>query len=138
MFLLRKRRGMTLLEIMIVMAIVASLIGVLASQVNSRMKKAKVNQAKIQIGELGKALDMYYTDCNAYPTSAEGLQALATQPSTCSGWGPDPYVKRMPKDPWNSDFIYELNGNTYTLISLGADKKEGGSGNDADISSADL
>lgn len=136
--LLRKRRGMTLLEIMIVMAIVASLIGVLAGQVNSRMKKAKVNQAKIQIGELSKALDMYYTDCSSYPTAAEGLDALVAAPSTCPGWGPDPYVKRKPQDPWKTDFVYEINGNTYNIISLGADKKEGGTGNDADISSAEL
>ncbi|MGE0762068.1 MAG: type II secretion system major pseudopilin GspG [Bdellovibrionales bacterium] len=136
--MLRNRRGMTLLEIMIVLAILASLIGVLASQINSRMKKAKINQAKIQIGELGKALDMYYTDCNAYPTGADGLQALVTQPSSCPQWGPDSYVKKMPKDPWGSDFIYESQGNTYTLISLGADKKEGGSGENADISSQDL
>ena len=136
--MLRNRRGMTLLEIMIVLAILASLIGVLASQINSRMKKAKINQAKIQIGELGKALDMYYTDCNAYPSSAEGLQALVTQPSNCAQWGPDSYVKKMPKDPWGTDFIYESQGNTYNLISLGADKKEGGSGENADISSQEL
>ena len=136
--MLRNRRGMTLLEIMIVLAILASLIGVLASQINLRLKKAKINQAKIQIGELGKALDMYYTDCNAYPSASEGLQALVTQPSNCSQWGPDSYIKKMPKDPWGTDFVYESQGNTYTLISMGADKKEGGSGENADISSQDL
>jgi general secretion pathway protein G len=136
--MIRNQRGMTLLEIMIVLAIVASLIGVLATQINSRMKKAKINQAKIQIGELGKALDMYYTDCNSYPTSAEGLQALVTQSGNCPGWGPDPYLKRMPKDPWGNDFIYDSQGNTFTLISLGADKKEGGAGDATDISSQDL
>jgi general secretion pathway protein G len=136
--MLKNRRGMTLLEIMIVLAIVASLIGVLATQINSRMKKAKINQAKIQIGEIGKALDMYYTDCNNYPTSADGLGALVTQPSSCSGWGPDPYLKRMPKDPWGNEFLYESQGNTFTLISLGSDKKEGGTGDASDISSQDL
>lgn len=135
---IRNQKGMTLLEIMIVLAIVASLIGVLATQINSRMKKAKINQAKIHIGEIGKALDMYYTDCNSYPTTAEGLGALVTQPSGCSQWGPDPYLKRAPKDPWGADYIYESQGNTYVLISLGADKKEGGSGDGADISSQDL
>jgi len=135
---IRNQKGMTLLEIMIVLAIVASLIGVLATQINSRMKKAKINQAKIHIGELGKALDMYYTDCNSYPTTAEGLGALVTQPSTCAQWGPDPYLKRAPKDPWGGDYIYESQGNNYNIISLGADKKEGGSGDGADISSADL
>lgn len=136
--MLRNRRGMTLLEIMIVLAILASLIGVLASQINSRMKKAKINQAKIQIGEISKALDMYYTDCNSYPTGAEGLQALVAQPGGCAQWGPDPYLKRAPKDPWGQDFIYDSQGNTFTIISLGADKKEGGTGDGADISSQDL
>lgn len=135
--MLRNRRGMTLLEIMIVLAILASLIGVLASQINSRMKKAKINQAKIQIGEIGKALDMYYTDCNSYPTSADGLQALVTQPGSCNQWGPDPYLKKLPKDPWGTDFVYESQGNNYTIISLGADRKEGGAGENADLSSAD-
>jgi general secretion pathway protein G len=136
--MIRNRKGMTLLEIMIVLAIIASLIGVLASQINSRMKKAKINQAKIQIGEISKALDMYYTDCNSYPTSADGLQALVTQPSSCPSWGPDSYLKRTPKDPWAREFIYESQGNTFTLICLGSDGKEGGAGDAADISSADL
>ncbi len=136
--MLRNRKGMTLLEIMIVLAILASLIAILAGQISARMKKAKINQAKIQIGEISKALDMYYTDCNSYPTSAEGLGALVTQPSSCSQWGPDPYLRRAPKDPWNSEFVYESQGSNFTIISLGADKKEGGSGENADISSQDL
>ncbi len=134
---MRNRRGMTLLEIMIVLAILASLIGVLATQISGRMKKAQINQARIQIGELSKALDMYYTDCNSYPSTSEGLGALVTQPASCPQWGPDAYVKKMPKDPWGTEFIYESQGSTFTLISLGADKKEGGSGENADISNQD-
>ena len=129
------QKGMTLLEIMIVLAILGGMIAVLAVQVNSRLKAAKIKQAKIQISELGKALDMYFTDCNQYPSSDEGLNALVQAPSSCSNWGPDPYLKKVNKDPWNNDFIYESSGNNYVLRSYGSDRKEGGSGDAADVSS---
>lgn len=133
--MIRNNKGMTLLEIMIVLVILGGLIAILATQVQGRLKKAKINQAKIQISEYGKALDMYFTDCNSYPTTEEGLQALVQAPSTCSNWGPDPYLKKVNKDPWNGDFIYESTGNNYVLKSLGSDRREGGSGDAQDISS---
>jgi general secretion pathway protein G len=133
--MIRNNKGMTLLEIMIVLVILGGLIAILATQVQGRLKKAKINQAKIQISEYGKALDMYFTDCNAYPTTEEGLQALVQAPSSCSNWGPDPYRKKVDKDPWGNDFIYESTGNNYILKSLGSDRREGGSGDAADISS---
>src|SRR4051812_38426368 len=102
----RNEKGMTLLEIMIVLVILGGLIAILATQVQGRLKTAKIRQAKIQISEIGKALDMYFTDCNQYPSTEEGLQALVQAPSTCSNWGPDPYLKKVQKDPWNGDFIY--------------------------------
>jgi general secretion pathway protein G len=127
-------RGMTLIEIVIVVAILASLMAVLGTTVNKRFQKAKVDQAKIQIGEISKALDMYYTDCLSYPQSLESL--LSNTGSSCSNWGPTPYIKKNAlKDPWGVEFIYELQGSTYVLTSLGADKREGGEANDADISS---
>ena len=135
MILIRDQKGMTLLEIMIVMVILGGLIAVLAGQVQGRLKQAKVRQAKIQISEYGKALDMYFTDCNGYPSSEEGLNALMQAPSSCQNWGPDPYLKKLNKDPWNGDFIYESSGNNYVLRSLGSDKREGGTGDAADISS---
>lgn len=137
--MLRNRKGMTLLEIMIVLAILATLIGILASKVTGRLKAANVKQAKIQIAEISKALDLYYTDCNSqYPSSSEGLNALVTQSSSCTQWGPDPYLKKLPKDPWGTPYIYESNGGSYTIISLGADKKEGGTNENADINSQDI
>lgn len=132
------QRGMTLLEIMIVMAILAGLVAALATKVMSSMKKANINKAKIQIGEFGKALDMFYTDCGFYPASDVGLKALLEAQSGCPNWGPEPYVKKVTKDPWNHEYIYESNGNSYKLRSLGSDGKEGGSGDTADISSDDL
>lgn len=133
--MIRNNKGMTLLEIMIVLVILGGLIAILATQVQGRLKKAKISQAKIQIAEYGKALDMYYTDCSHYPSSEEGLQALIEAPSSCSNWGPDPYLKKLTKDPWGYDMVYESQGNTYVLKSLGSDGREGGSGDAADISS---
>lgn len=135
---IRGQQGMTLLEIMIVLVILGSLIGVLAVTVQNRLKKARMNEARIQIGELGKALDMYFTDCGSYPDTGAGLKALVEPQSGCPQWGPDPYIKRVNNDPWGSPLVYENTGSSYVLISLGSDKKQGGSGDAADISSEDL
>ena len=135
--MIRNNKGMTLLEIMIVLVILGGLIAILATQVQGRLKKAKINQAKIQIAEYSKALDLYYTDCNHYPSTEEGMQALITAPSSCSNWGPDPYLKKLTKDPWGYEFQYESQGNAFVLRSLGSDNREGGSGDATDVSSAD-
>jgi general secretion pathway protein G len=133
--MLKNSKGMTLLEIMIVLAILGGLIAILATQVTGRFKQAKIRQAKIQIAEVGKALDMYFTDCNQYPSTEEGLAALVQAPASCSTWGPDAYRKGVEKDPWGNEFIYESTGNNYVLRSLGSDRREGGTGDAADISS---
>lgn len=131
----RNSRGMTLLEIMIVLAILGGIITILATQVTSRLASSRVKQARIHMAQIGNALDMFYTDCAFYP---ESLEALVTAPAECTNWGPEPYLKSMPKDPWGAPYIYENNGSSYVLRSLGADRREGGTGNDADISSEDL
>jgi general secretion pathway protein G len=131
---IRDNKGMTLLEIMIVLVILGGLIAILATSVRGSLKKAKMRQAKIQIAEYGKALDLYYQDCNNYPSAEDGgLEALMKAPASCPNWGPDPYLKKLNKDPWSGDFIYESTGNAYTLKSLGADHREGGDGESADI-----
>jgi general secretion pathway protein G len=135
---IRDQKGMTLLEIMIVLVILGSLIAILATSVQSRLKASKIKTCKIQMAEIGKSLDMYFTDCNQYPSNEEGLQALVQAPSTCSNWGPDPYMKKVSKDPWGGEFIYESTGNNYVLKSLGSDHREGGTGDAADISSDQL
>jgi general secretion pathway protein G len=139
---IKNNRGMTLIEIMIVLVILGSMAAILVTKVTKQLAKARVNEARIQISEIGKNLDQFNTDCGYYPTTDQGLQALITPPTggrTCASWGPDPYIKKMPHDPWTSEFIYTCtDGSHYTLKSLGADKKEGGEGLNADISSDDL
>lgn len=136
---LRSQSGMTLVEIMIVLVIVGGLIAILGNTVIGRLGSAQVKEAQIQIKEIGKSLDMFYADCGFYPSSAQGLQALVESPGDCQNWGPDPYLKKVPRDPWNGDYIYEQKSRSaYTLMSLGADGVEGGEGKDKDISSDDI
>jgi type II secretion system protein G len=78
-------------------------------------------------------LDEFYTDCGRYPTIEEGLQALLVKPPKLKGWGPEPYARALPKDPWGRDWLYQSDGNTFDLISLGKDGREGGVGENADI-----
>lgn len=131
-------RGMTLLEIMVVLVILGGLATVLIGQVMNRLGSANIRSAKIQIGEYVKNLDMYYTDCGSYPTTEEGLKALVEAPASCPNWGPEAYVKDIKPDPWRNELVYESNGGDFVLKSLGKDRREGGSGEAADISSEDL
>lgn len=132
----KNQKGMTLVEIMIVLAILGGLIAVLSSSVVKQLSKARIKEAKIQMSEIGKALDMFYTDCGFYPQ--EGLNDLLEAPSDCKNWGPDAYLPKMPKDPWSHEFEYENSGGSFILRSLGQDGREGGEGEAADISSEDL
>ena len=132
--------GMTLIEIMIVIAIIAGLMAVLGGQVMSSFNKSRVQNTKISMQEIKKALDQYNLSCNSYPTTDQGMMALVKDPGkdVCGNWG-EPYVKeKQLKDQWNHLFLYESDGQKVTLRSLGADGKEGGEGYNADISLDDL
>lgn len=131
----KTQAGMTLLEIMIVLAILALIASVVGPSVLGQLEKAKIKEAKIQISELQKAVDLFYTDCGSYP---KDLDELLNPPSECPNWGPDPYIKKIPKDPWNEEFYYEVDGGSYEIFSFGEDKKEGGTGKAKDLSSNDL
>lgn len=138
---LRNSRGMTLIEIMIVIAIIAGLLAVLGTMAFSRLKEARVSTAKIQMKSIIQALDSYNLACNSYPTTESGLDALVTKPAgdVCANWGPEPYVKKSQLlDPWKKPFIYESDGSTFELKSLGEDRKEGGEGNAKDLLSSEL
>ncbi|WP_413578348.1 type II secretion system major pseudopilin GspG [Bdellovibrio sp. HCB290] len=134
MLAINNRKGMTLIEIMIVLAIIGGISALLLPRLTGSMDKAKVKETKIHMGQISNALQMYYTDCNKYPQTLEGL---TTQDANCSNWGPEPYIKNI-KDRWEHDYVYELNGSEIHLKSFGKDGREGGSGYDADISLDDL
>jgi general secretion pathway protein G len=129
--------GMTLIEIMIVLAIIGTLLTVLATNVMSKLEKSRVANTRIQLHEVQKQLDMYNSDCGSYPTTEQGLNALLTKPGEeCPNWGPEAYIKKNQlKDVWGTELVYESDGSTVQVLkSLGKDKKEGGEGNGADIS----
>lgn len=132
---LSNQLGMTLIEILIVLAIIGSLMAVLIPNVTSRLDKSRVSETKIAMGQVNNALNLYYTDCGKFPKSLDGL---IKADADCSNWGPEPYLKKMPKDAWKHDFSYEIEGNNYTVKSLGSDGREGGDGYAKDISSEDL
>ncbi len=134
------QHGMTLIEILVVLVLIGIVMGILGGNFIGRGEKAKADAAKIEIGQIGQALDLYKLETGRYPSSSEGLQALVSAPAGASNWN-GPYWKKssIPKDPWGNDYRYTSPGQkgAYDIVSLGADGKEGGDGTNKDISSAD-
>jgi len=135
-----RTRGMTLIEILVVLVLIGVVMGIVGGNFIQRGEKAKRDAAKIEIGQIGQTLDLFKLEVGRYPTSQEGLQALIAQPSGVNNWN-GPYWKKstVPKDPWGNDYVYVLPGQhgAYDIISYGADGKEGGDGADKDITSWD-
>jgi general secretion pathway protein G len=129
--------GYTLLELLVVLAIIGLLVAITAPQVMKILGGAKSDAAKLQIESLSQSLDFYQLDMGSYPTTAQGLQALLVQPAGVDNWR-GPYVRkdRNLLDPWGKPFVYTSPGKTgaYDLTTLGRDGKTGGEGDDADVS----
>ena len=132
----RKHRGFSLIELLVVLAILGLLAGLVGPQVLKFLGSSKTKTAKLQIEDLGAALDLYRLEVGRYPSSSEGLVALVAQPSGASNWN-GPYLKKkdIPKDPWGFDYQYRFPGENgdYDLYSLGADNAEGGDGESRDV-----
>jgi general secretion pathway protein G len=96
---------------------------------------AKSKSAAIQIRDFEQALELYKLDVGRFPGSNEGLNALVRQPSSAKGWN-GPYLKKddVPMDPWGNPYQYRVSGSTIDISSYGADGRQGGSGEDADVS----
>ena len=129
--------GFTLLELLVVLAILALIAGVAAPRVIGYLSTAKSETARIQIESLAQALDLYRLDVGAYPTQAQGLAALVTRPADARRWN-GPYLNggKVPDDPWGRPYVYRspgADGRDYELYSLGADGVEGGEGENADV-----
>lgn len=135
----RRSRGMTLIEILVVLVLIAVVMGIVGGNFIGKGEKAKADAAKIEIGQISQALDLYKLETGRYPTSSEGLQALITAPPGVASWN-GPYWKKnaIPKDPWGNEYKYAAPGQTapYEITSLGADGKEGGEGTNKDITSS--
>lgn len=133
--------GWTFIETLIVIGIILILTSSVGFMAVRYLDKAKIVTARSQIETFALALDAYYLDCGSYPSSDQGLASLWEKPSAApqpDGWM-GPYVnKPIPNDPWGNPYAYVVPGSgglPFGIRSFGADGKEGGEANDADISS---
>lgn len=128
---LTANQGFTLIEILVVMAIIAMLAVMVAPNLFRQQAGAMRDVARSEISTLEAALDIYRLDVGAYPDSLDGL--MENDSDRAASWK-GPYLRRaVPQDPWNNDYVYESNGREFTLASYGADGLSGGEEDDADI-----
>lgn len=129
--------GFTMMELLIVLVIVGLLAALVGPTLYQQIKPAKQSTARAQIENFGTALDNFFINMNRYPTTQEGLEILRTKPENDDKWK-GPYLKKeIPNDPWGKPFVYISPGRNggYEILSFGADGREGGEGDDADITS---
>lgn len=125
-----RQAGMSLIEIMIVFGLIAGLMAFLISNFSQKADQAKADQARIGVGTLQSALQLYRVHNGKYPTTDQGLKALLTAPGDLKSWrGPYTEENKL-KDPWNNEYTYESDGKALKIVSGGID---GTVGTDDDI-----
>jgi general secretion pathway protein G len=140
----RKRRGFTLVEIMVVVVIIGLLAALVAPRLIGQSEAAKITTTRAQIKNIQQSLELFHLNNGFFPTTDQGLASLIEKPTI----PPEPKnyqrggylnAKSVPKDPWGSDYIYFCPGDNgdYDIISYGADGREGGEGGNADITNWD-
>lgn len=136
----RRTRGFTLIEIMVVVAILGILAALVVPKIIGRPDEARIVAARQDIAAIRQALNLYRLDNQRYPTTDQGLQALVERPATNpvpTNWKAGGYLERLMHDPWGAPYQY-LNPGLHgeiDIFSLGADGAPGGEGNNADIGS---
>jgi general secretion pathway protein G len=136
--LARKQRGFTLIELMVVLAIIGILAALVVPSVLGRADDARVTAARTDVGNLAQALKLYKLDNQRFPTDEQGLQALVAKPSAepvPANW--KSYLDKLPGDPWGRPYQYLNPGlkGEVDVMSWGADGQSGGEGVNADIGS---
>lgn len=140
MYIEASEHGFSFIEIMVVVIILGVLAAIVGPQLLGRTEQASINAAEAQLGIFDTALGAYELDNGRFPTTEQGLEALFEEPTTPPlprDWR-GPYMQRtLPDDPWGNPYVYRSPGannrNSYDLFSYGADGREGGDGDDADI-----
>ena len=134
----RSQRGFTLIELMVVLAIIGVLAALIVPNVLGRADDARITAARTDVGNLMQALKLYKLDNQRFPTGEQGLKALTLKPSTepmPGNW--KPYLDKVANDPWGRPYQYINPGikGEVDVLSFGADGQAGGEGNNADIGS---
>jgi len=139
----KKQFGFTLIEVMVVLAIIGGMLALVAGNVIGNAAEARIKTTKSQIKLIENALDLYKLDNFTYPSTEQGLEALISKPSgspESKNWKSGGYLKggKLPQDAWGNEFLYfKESSSQYEIVSLGADGQEGGEEEDGDISSLD-
>ncbi len=131
----KSNNGFTLVELLVVLAILGLLMGLVGPQVLNQLGGAKTKTAALQIKDLEQSLEMYKLDVGRFPSTEQGLSALVNKPSDVAGWN-GPYLKSaVPLDPWNREYQYKSPGDNgeIDIFSYGQNGVPGGDGEDADV-----
>ena len=139
----RGQGGFTLLEILIVVAILGILATIIVPKIMKRPEEARRTKAKIDIKAIETALNLYRLDNGVYPSTEQGLEALVAKPTTGvipKNWNEEGYLDKTPKDPWGNPYAYLSPGlhREIDLESYGSDGMDGGEGKDADVENWNL
>ena len=134
----RRQRGFTLIELMVVLAIIGVLAALIVPNVLGRADDARITAARTDVGNLMQALKLYKLDNQRFPSGEQGLKALIAKPTTepvPGNW--KPYLDKLPNDPWGRAYQYMNPGikGEVDVLSFGADGQSGGEGHNADIGS---
>ena len=134
----RDEHGFTLLELLVVLAIMGMLAAIIAPQVIKYLGSSKTSAAKVQIQYVMQSLELFRVDVGRYPTQQEGLTALVNPTPTAPNWN-GPYLKKETalKDPWGNPYLYQIPGQhgEVDVYTLGSDKAPGGTGEAQDVGS---
>jgi general secretion pathway protein G len=132
----RGRAGITLIEMLVVMTIIALFAALVGPAILKHGDTARITAARAQIYNFMTALGAYKLDTGTFPTTEQGLQALRVRPADANQWA-GPYMpQEIPKDPWGHDYVYKYpgdHGDEPDIVCLGADGQPGGEGLNADI-----
>ncbi len=132
----RSRAGVTLIEMLVVMTIIALFVALVAPAMLKRGDTARVTATRTQIHNFQTALGAYKLDTGTFPSTEQGLQALRVKPEGMNLWGGPYMTQDIPKDAWGHDFIYKYpgeHGDEPDIVSYGADGQPGGDALNADI-----
>ena len=131
----QRQAGFTLMELLVVLAILGLLMSLVGPRVLNQLGGAKTKTAAIQIRDLEQSLEMYKLDVGRFPTTGEGLKALVAKPGSSAGWN-GPYLKSdVPLDPWKREYLYKYPGDRSELdiYTYGQNGSPGGEGEDSDV-----